>query len=440
MAITHEHTGGGDYEDVSGGSGGTISWSHTSSGGSDCIVMIGFGYMPDITTTASNRRENVATVTYGGTHAMFIGYSAIGPSDNFGNAYWYAVQNPPTGTQTVSVSMTTASSYGHTLAGCSISYRGVRGIHNIDSLRGSGSTGSITVSSASGRKLIHVGSNSGTTVSSYNQNLRYTSTSSQSVLLGDADGSSSVTFSWDRGSSAGYGSVVAELIPVDEPQSVVTIRSIGEAARNTGSSGSLGASWLHRHDGSFASFTLAVVAVTVSVGSGGDTSTCSVTFGGQAMTELVWTNNYHGSSSNAVGFFHLSFPPTGNNTVSVTTGGGGTKYAVLGESIIYENVQSLADIGNVESLSVNVNNSVLGTQLLSATVNAASIDTPTKNELYSNGSTVGASGDYGLIQRTVGTGGTVNFDMDGSSSQQSMQIMQVSPNRYNRDFLQMFFH
>lgn len=439
MAITHEYTGAGDYEDVSGGAGGTISWSHTSSGGSDCIVMIGFGYMPDVNTTSSNRKNNTATVTYGGSHAMFIGYSGVNDSDQFGNIYWYAVQNPPSGTQTVSVSMTTASGLGHTLAGNSISYRGVRGIHRVDSFGDAGSTASITSSSTTGRKLVHAGANSGTTVSSYNQNMRYSSTTSQSVVLGDANGASSVTFSWSRGGTGGYGSVVVELVPVDEPQSVVTMRSIGEAARNTGSSSTLGASWIHRHDASLASYTLAVVAVTVSVGSGGETSTCSVTFGGQSMTQLVWTTNGSGSSQNAVGFFYTSFPPTGNNTVSVTTGGGGTKYAVLGESIIYENVLSLANVGSVASLGVDVTGTSVGTQLVMATVNAASIDNASKNELYSNGSVASGSGDYGLIQTSVGTGGTVNFTMDGTASVPMSQVMQVNPNRYNRDFLQMFF-
>ena len=158
------------------------------------------------------------------------------------------------------------------------------------------------------------------------------------------------------------------------------------------------------------------------------------------MTELVWTTNGSGSTRNAVGFYYTSFPPTGNNTVTVTTGGGGTKYAVLGGSVIYENVLSVANVGNVASLSVDVNDSVIGTQLLAVAVNASSIDNGSKNEMYSNGSSVTGSGDYGLIQSSVGTGGTVNFTMDGSSSVQMTQVMQINPNRYNRDFLQMFFN
>jgi hypothetical protein len=437
MAITHEFTASGGYQDVGGGAGGTISWSHTSSGGSDCIVMIGFGYMPDVNTTSSNRRNNTATVTYGGANAMFIGYSGINDNDQFGNVYWFAVQNPPSGSQTVQVSMSTASGLGHTLAGCSVSYRGVRGVHRVDSYGYTGGTATITSASAPGRKLVHAGANSGTTVSSYSQNMRYSSTTAQSVVLGDADGSSSVTFSWSRGSSGGYGSVVAELIPVDEPQSVVTIRSMGEAARNTGSSSSLGVSWTHNYDGTLASYSLAVAAVMASIGSGADTSTCSVTFGGQAMTELAWTPNGSGFGWNAVGFYYLSLPPTGTNTVSVTTGGGGTKYGLIGESIIFENVRDLGNVGNIAGLNVDVNNTVPGIYLLAATVNAAAINTATKNEVYSNGATTSGSGDYGLIQSTVGTGGTVNFSMSGTASLPMTQVMQINPNIYNRDFLHM---
>jgi hypothetical protein len=367
---------------------------------------------------------------------MFVGACNKGDSDNIGAVYWFAIQNPPTGTQTVQVNMTLSSGLGQILHGTSVSYTGVRGIHQVDVESGSSSTGTITTSSVPGRKLVHVGGNSGGPASSYSQNQLYTDFLNQSVIIGDADGASSVTFSWSIGATRSYGSCVLELVPVDEPQRFVTIRSIGEGGRTTGSSGSLGTSWSHTYDGNFASFPVAVVGVAVSVGSSTGI-TCSVTYGGQAMTELVLSQAGSGSTRNAVGFYYLVFPPTGNSTVSVTTGGDGTKYAVFGESIIYENVESVADIGNVASLSANVTGTTVGTRIASIVANGLSLSSSNQYDLYHEGSSVTGSGDYAVMQEAVGTGGTMTFSVSGSSSVPNSQFIQINPNYYNRDFLQL---
>jgi hypothetical protein len=425
MPITHEFTAGGSIVDVPSTTSTSMSWSHTSSGGSDCVVLIGFAMSPDLTSSNHNRAMWTANVTYGGVDAMFVGYNNLGTSDSLGACYWFAMQNLPSG-------------MGQILHGTSVSYRGVRGIHQVLSQNGSGSTGTITVASSAGRKLVHVGATSGSTANSYSQNQRYVETTNQSVIIGDADGSASVTFSWNRGTSGSYGSCVVELVPVDEPQNVVTIRSIGQGERSTGSSTTLATSWTHNYDNNFASYPVAVVAVAISIGSSIGI-TCSVTYGGQAMTELVLSQLGSGTTRNATGFYYLAFPPTGTSTINVTTGGDGTKYAIIGESIIYENVQSLTDIGNVASLSVNVTGTTPGIQLLSVVANGAALSSPNQTELLREGSSVTGTGDYGLIQSAVGTGGTVNFAVSGTASTPNSQFMQLNPNYYNRDLMQLFY-
>lgn len=256
--------------------------------------------------------------------------------------------------------------------------------------------------------------------------------------VGDAEGASSVTFSWSRGGSAGYGSCVVELVPVDEAQRYVTMRSLGEGNRTTGSSTTLGTSWNHQYDGNFASYPVAIAAVTVSIGSSTGI-TCSVTYGGQPMTELVLSQAGSGSSRNAVGFYYLIFPPTGTSTVSVSTGGDGTKYAVSGVSVIYENVQSIVDLGNIASIGVVINNSQLGDRYLGVLTNGVSLSNPSRTELYlPNGSSVTGVGDYTLIHEDVGNGGTVNFAASGSSSTPNSQYIGIYPNLYNRDFMHLF--
>lgn len=435
MAITHEFTGSGGYDDVPAFGNGSMSWSHTSGGGSDCIVVIGFAMVADITNSSSNRKIYTPTVTYGSESAMFIGYSRLNASDNFGAVYWFALQNPPSGTQTVTVNVAYGAGTGQTLQGSSVSYRGVRSIHQVYQYNGTGSPASFNVSSVVGRKLVQVGAHSGTSTTGYSQNQLYRGSNTQSVIMGDADGASSVTFQYYK-SGTSYGTCVIELVPSEE-HSVVGIRSIGRAARLSGSSTTLSTSWVHVHQGAYASMVVAIVAVQLSMGDG-TTTTCSVTFGGQAMTELVLTLAGTSVTRNAVGFYYLVNPPSGSSTVSVSTGGDMTKYAVLGESIVYDNVRSLADAGNVPALAVNVTGTPVGSQLLAVSANGNNLTGTQKTELFRDGSGITGAGDYGSVQIAIGTGGTVTFDSAGTDSVASTQVMELMPNIYKNNFFSMF--
>lgn len=440
--ITREYTAAGDYSDYSSGSG-SMSWSHTSSGGSDCVVLIGIGFDPDLATTTSKRVNNTAVVTYGGSPAMFVGFCDLGVNNSYGGtAWWYAIWNPPTGAQTVSVTVTTASSYGHTLHGTSVSYRGVRSIHRVDSIGGTGSTtGTITVQSATGRKLVHIGSTSATTVSSYSQNQLYVETTNQAVVIGDADGASSVTFSWSRGSSGSYGSVVVELVPLEE-SGIIGLCSIGEGARSTGSSSSLGTSWTHQTNSGGAGYIVAIVGVVISVSSNSSDTTCSVTYGGEAMSQIALVLNGSSTSRSAVGIYQLASPPTGNVTVSVTTGGASTKAGVSGMSVIYDNVRYYADSGSIANMSLSISNVIPGMRAISVTGNNSSITSQTASdtfELYrDDGGSISGVGDHISMLDTVGnSGGSVALSNNGSSSSPIAQTIVLYPNIYGGNFLQL---
>lgn len=124
----------------------------------------------------------------------------------------------------------------------------------------------------------------------------------------------------------------------------VTYISAGAGARATGSSTTLGTSWTHTIATSGANTAVIVGIVTSHSATATGTFTCSATYGGNAMTAvpnfpiLASTAATNGAG---LAIFYLMNPPTGAQTVTITTGGTTTKASIQGTSVAYSGVQQV---------------------------------------------------------------------------------------------------
>jgi hypothetical protein len=151
MAVAFDAVGGGATKTSSPW---TITWSHTAAGGANCVVLISFAATPTLTNTSSTKAGwPPGAVTYGGVTASLVAYDNVGTADSNGVIYTFALWNPPTGAQTVSVSLPNATALLH---GNSVSYTGASRIVQAFHAGGSSTAPSITVATVSGRYYHHV--------------------------------------------------------------------------------------------------------------------------------------------------------------------------------------------------------------------------------------------------------------------------------------------
>lgn len=171
---THNAAGAGSFTTASST---TFSWSHTLSSSATGIL---------IEFVANGA---VSSVKVGGVTATLLGSKVIASSIT---AYVYGLLSPPTGTQTVLVTLTTSTS----LNGNSDSYIGVSSFGTAATNSGAGTTASVVVSSASGQTAVAaMFDDSGGALSAFNQTSRWnTGSSFYAGVFGDAAGASTITF------------------------------------------------------------------------------------------------------------------------------------------------------------------------------------------------------------------------------------------------------
>lgn len=182
---------------TNGTSGSSASWSETIATTAKCtIATVGSSFGTTGVT---------ATAKVGATSMTLLG--SFGPlttgSDNL-YIWTFGLLSPPTGSQTIAVTFSTASdSYGAD----SMSYSGVTGFGTAVTGSGTGGTATTTVTtSATGQRIVNTFTNvSSGSFSAYNQTSRYSlagSVLAYPVIAGDAAGAGSVTFSATQTSGA----------------------------------------------------------------------------------------------------------------------------------------------------------------------------------------------------------------------------------------------
>lgn len=125
MAVEYDATGAGNRVT----STGAISWSHTRGGlGGNHWVFVSVA-VSGSNTVGYNDASITKDATYGGTPMTYLGGQNIGNvTTNSGWIYIFGLQNPASGTNTVSVSITKSGYTPAQIAGSSIGYYNVASI------------------------------------------------------------------------------------------------------------------------------------------------------------------------------------------------------------------------------------------------------------------------------------------------------------------------
>lgn len=332
--VLFDAVGGGAF-----GQSANFSWSHTGTAGS-CVIA----------DVVSDRANAIPTLTYGGSNMMWIGTSTM-PGGNSGAGFVarYILANIPGGSQTISVSGVATWE-----GGSSVSYVNANSINIAAVTSGTGTSATQSSSCSGAAKSVQAfgcaitsGTSDWTSTSGgtnrYNQSTPYYS------ALAIGDGSGSTTFTATAGTSSTDWSGINNIL--SPARSYITYDSAG-AGNTVGNASSL--SWSH---------TIAGNAVLVGINiQTGTPSGVTAQVGSTPMTNLG-VYNYYGGTSPTIIVFGLLSPPTGSQTITVTTPAGSylaansvSYFGVhgFGGNIINGNATSSASLAVPSALSPSV--------------------------------------------------------------------------------------
>lgn len=209
----------------------------------------------------------------------------------------------------------------------------------------------------------------------------------------------------------------------------VAYDAVGAGNRATGSSTTLATSWSHTIVTSAAD-TVVLAAVSYSISNTGTQNiTSTATYGGTTMTPVAWKGIQGASGGNFVKVFALFNPPTGAQTVQITTGGSDTKVSVMGNSVSYTSVSGFG-VPVLANNAASTNPTATVTSATGHMVFAAIVDgltmTAGKTSRYSAGASVTGIGDFMLIEDASGAS-SVSMNATASSSGWSEVAIDLLP-------------
>ena len=161
--------------------------------------------------------------------------------------------------------------------------------------------------------------------------------------------------------------------------------------------------------------TVAIVGVVISVSTSSTSTTCAVTYGGTAMTQLNLTLAGSGTSRSAVGIYYLFNPGTGTQSVVVTPGGSSTKAGVQCQMVGFSGVGSVGAAQTAAATSHSPTSTANGYDVR-VLGNGATLTSPNQTQEYLNGASVGGVGDWMAMQSAAGTGSTISFTCSGTAT------------------------
>jgi hypothetical protein len=196
--------------------GQSASSTHTASGSKRFVILTLVAVQAN--PNAANYTAYSRVATYGGVSMSSLGGMHYNNDSTVGWIEVFYLFNPPTGSQTVQISVT-KSPVANVLSIFfnTVSYTGVSSLSSLSTAFGAaaGTTESQVFSSASGRMIAQGFAVANAMNPSYNQTSRWSSTVSN---VGDAPGASSVTFSSSRSSGNAWAAIGLELMPTDSTQ------------------------------------------------------------------------------------------------------------------------------------------------------------------------------------------------------------------------------
>lgn len=193
-----------------GGTGSGSTSTYTATGTHECS---GSAVVVAVSASSFSGSISSCTVTYGGQPMTLLGSDTAGGA-SYSCVYLFGILNPPTGSQTISVSASGTYMIGLTMT--SVSYHGVVSFGTAVSVTGATNPPTHTVSAhEEGSMIAHtVGLFANASVLTYNQTLRSArNTTYSSICQGDAEGAPSVTFSPTFSSHTAWACIAVELIP-----------------------------------------------------------------------------------------------------------------------------------------------------------------------------------------------------------------------------------
>lgn len=186
--VSYDSTGAG--AGVSGTTAATLSWAHTITGNA---VVVALTMQSNLSTTTATAKVGTTSMTKLGNSAQFTNGSGY-----FVSVVLFGLLSPPTGSQTVSVTMNSGTNY---CVANSVSYKNVSSFGSVVSNTGASSVPALSVPSGTGQMVTEAFTTWSTNPSGYTQTSRYSQNvnafggASRGFLIGDAPGASTVNFS-----------------------------------------------------------------------------------------------------------------------------------------------------------------------------------------------------------------------------------------------------
>jgi len=205
LSVVYEATGtGGENTGTN-----SLSWTHTSGGGSNCAVVL-------IGAVEYSAGTPTVVCTYGTSQFIYeLGeltyYNASGHA--FGIVA-FGIIGPPSGTQTVSIGVSGATI--SQLAGNTMSYQNVGSFGDFYDNSGTGTALSLSgIGSTAGQLVVGGFAGAPYVLSSFNQTSRWNQANTASIpmVIGDVAGGSTVNFTATQSTSYSWGAVGGVLLP-----------------------------------------------------------------------------------------------------------------------------------------------------------------------------------------------------------------------------------
>ena len=208
-SVTFDTVSGGHTD--SGIGEASTTWPHTASGNAAAVVVgVRWSQTGGIGTPTR-------TVTYGAVTMQSLGVRGLNDEaiNAFSGVYeeFFGLRNPPTGAQTVSVTVDRTAS-NLSFEACSVSYAQVSAFVPAPPVSGTeaGTTMTQPVNSAMNEMVVQMFATASGSITAYNQTPRFTS--ANGLLIGDAPGAAAISFTATRATGVDYAGLAVRLTPV----------------------------------------------------------------------------------------------------------------------------------------------------------------------------------------------------------------------------------
>ena len=292
-AVTWESTGAGGSAN-----GGTITWTHTIGATANCVI---------VGVNTNTNPYNLPTVKVGSsTYLKCLGINYFdSPGGNNNYSMIFGLMNPPTGTQTFTVT----GQSGFTSAN-SVSYNNVSGFDTPVYSNGSGTTMTLTDPGVDAGMVVSVFTSRGPSVlTNYSQWTRHNFRDGNTypLLIGDAPGGIGLTFSATNSDTSNWGGIGLSLLPQSAAPTGIVYDGMGTSSSLTGYASI-----------SFSHVATANAFIILDICADRDNTLTNVQYAGQNMT-LQGSVRFPGYSGNAgVWRYTLANAPSGLSTVTAT--------------------------------------------------------------------------------------------------------------------------